>query len=135
MKAEPKNGAGDLKQDGTWVANRGNTLENTLRAELDYIEAGVYVGIKRTPQMPSPVFRMSPTCINFGSPRELRSCEDCKLITFVPQDRRRESRPCHFIPLDEKGTTVHELAFQSQREVEWALTAWIKKELEHLEKN
>ncbi|MBI2681945.1 MAG: hypothetical protein HYX26_01785 [Acidobacteriales bacterium] len=107
-------------------------VRRALEAELAFLESGGYHSHPRTPDLPTPVFKLSPLCPNRGT--EHGDCSGCILHSFVPPERRGEAVPCHFIPLDDKGRTAHEMATGSQREVENAVAAWIRKTLKTLER-
>ena len=125
----------DMVDRTTWMMNQHGGLCNLLENELEFIESGLYRNHMRRPSLPSPIFRMSPTCLNFGLAKKKHACAGCQLMQFVPPDKRKEAVPCQFIPLDEHGHTIHELSFGSQLELEKTVERWIKKQMQSLRKN
>lgn len=98
-----------------------------LKAELDFIEKGGYGRSVRTPWLPTSVFEDSLSCLNFGDPTHSRPCEECLLMQFVPEERRKEKVPCHHIPLSDKGETVDVLEhWENQAEMEDSVKKWLR---------
>ncbi len=105
-----------------------------LRAELAFVEQGGYGRSVRTPWRPSIVFRDSPSCLNFHDEARPHPCSECKLMTFVPEGKRREENPCHHIVLDKEGETVDSMMrTDTQAEMEEKLGAWLRKAIAGLE--
>jgi hypothetical protein len=106
-------------------------ITSALKQELEYLDSGAYGQFVRTPDVPSPIFKMSPLCLHpaVGD----NSCADCALWSFVPPARRSEAIPCHHIPLDSGDTTVSKLSFGPEREVEAAVRAWLHSAIKQLE--
>jgi hypothetical protein len=130
VPVEPDRRAGDRR--AAFEAFDPGAVRAALETELVFLEAGGYHKYPRTPALPTPVLKMSPLCPHRGAERG--DCSGCILLAFVPPEHRGERIPCHFIPLDAKGRTVHELASGSQREVENAVAGWIRRTLKTLEK-
>lgn len=56
------------------------------------------------------------------------------LTDFVPSELQEENVPCHFIPLNREGETVHSLERQgTQLEIEEALKSWLRATIARLE--
>ena len=108
-------------------------LLDLLKTELDFIEKGGYGRSVRTPWKQTSPFRDSLTCVNYALPEKAHPCNECHLIDFVPENRRSESVPCHFIPLTENGETVDDLAAGTQSKMEEALKLWMRRKIEQLE--
>jgi hypothetical protein len=105
-----------------------------FKTELDFIESGGYGRSVRTPWLPTSTFQDSLTCLNFGDPKRTRPCTECLLMQFVPSDRRSAGVPCHHIPLDEFGETVHMLErWETQEEMENAVKNWLRATIKRLE--
>lgn len=104
-----------------------------LQAELDFIEQGGYGRSVRTPSKPKSAFRDSLTCINYAYPEKVHPCNECHLIDFVPDERRSEEVPCHFIPLNESGDTIDNLESEDQQKLEEALKAWLRSKIKEIE--
>jgi hypothetical protein len=103
-----------------------------LRMELDFIEKGGYGRDVRTPWHERSVFRDSLSCVNYALPEKAHPCDECHLIDFVPEDKRNEIVPCHFIPLTESGETVDTLD-NNQSVMEDTLKQWLRKKIDELE--
>jgi len=109
-------------------------LLQTLKAELAFVEKGGYRHRPRYPWRPNFVFEDSPTCINFESKSEPRSCSECLLNQFVPEDQRKKPFPCRHIPLTSSGDTVaHYYESGTEEELEAALLSWLKQTIASLE--
>lgn len=109
-------------------------LLEVLKFELDFVESGGYGRSVRTPQHPTSVFQDSITCINFGDPKRTRPCEECLLMQFVPEEHRKDSVPCHHIPLTPRGESVDDLeAINNQLKMEEDLAAWLRSAIHKLE--
>ena len=105
-----------------------------LKAELDFLELGGYDHALRSPWRPAFIFEDSPTCLNFGDPVRA-GCEACPLLHFVPEERKNEKRPCRFIPLNEKGQTLHNLySSGSHAETIETVRKWLKSTIARLER-
>jgi hypothetical protein len=106
-----------------------------LKFELQFLEQGGYGRSVRTPWKPTSVFQDSPSCLNFNDPARPHECSECLLTDFVPPNLKDEIVPCHFIPLNEQGETVHGLERQgTQLEIEEALKKWLRTTIVQLEK-
>lgn len=105
-----------------------------LRYELNFLEQGGYSRNIRQGNGISP-FQDTLSCLNFGEPSRPHTCHECFLYDFVPPKSRTEDVPCHFIPLDEQGTTIAKLLKdgESQR-LENILQAWLRRMIGKLEK-
>lgn len=107
---------------------------DVLKTELDLINSGGYGRSVRTPWLPTSTFQDSLTCLNFGDPDRTRSCSECLLMQFVPSDQRSKDVPCHHIPLDELGETVHLLErWESQEQMENVVKNWLGATIKRLE--
>ncbi len=112
--------------------DRRNVLQ-VLRYELNFVEQGGYGRDSR--QGPISPFQDTLSCLNFGDPLRSHTCQGCCLSDFVPEGSRTEDIPCHFIPLNDKGTTVAKLLKNGSREdLEAALKAWLRATIAKLEK-
>ncbi len=112
--------------------DRRNVLQ-VLRFELNFLEQGGYGRTVRQTQI-SP-FRDNLSCLNFGDPLRSHACRECCLYDFVPERSRTEDIPCHFIPLDERGSTVADLLKSgSIKELEPVLKGWLRTTITKLEK-
>ena len=109
-------------------------LLEVLKFELDFVESGGYGRSVRTPQTPTSIFQDSITCINFGDPKRTRPCEECLLMQFVPEEHRKDSVPCHHIPLNARGESVDDLeALHNQQRMEEDLAVWLRSAIRQLE--
>jgi len=105
-----------------------------LKAELDFIEKGGYGRSVRTPRKPTSIFQDSRSCLNLGDVGQTHPCSECLLIDFVPPGERTEDVPCHHIPLDSAGRTIHGLdCNENQPETEEAVKNWLRATIKRLE--
>jgi hypothetical protein len=105
-----------------------------LKSELAFVDSGGYGRSVRTPWLPTSVFQDSITCLNFGDPKRSRPCSECLLMRFVPSKHYAAGVPCHHIPLDELGETVHLLErWETQEEMENVVKNWLRTTIKRLE--
>ena len=138
------------------VQNQQQALLNALKSELEFCEGGGYKPLvgrfparasendplsaflfgenEREMHKERSVFRDSPSCLNHGLPVREHPCSECWLIDFAPAERRGESVPCHYIPLNEYGDTVASLGGAGDApDVQEAVIGWLRKKIEELE--
>ncbi len=116
------------------MAEDSPDLLETLKFELKFLEDGGYGRSPRTPWRPTLPLRDSPTCLNFNDAARPHPCSECVWVQFVPQERRKETLPCWFIPLTAMGETVDYYAHcGTQREFEEALAAWLRGTIQRIE--
>jgi hypothetical protein len=116
------------------MARDERDLVELLKTELDFIEKGGYGRSVRTPWKETSPFRDSLTCVNYALPEKAHPCAECHLIDYVPDAKRAEQVPCHFIPLTESGETVEDLdAEGNQAKMEAALKDWMRRQIAELE--
>jgi len=107
-----------------------------LKSELDFIRKGNYSSESETRCLPSSLFQDSPTCLNFGDVSRSHPCDECLLTALVPKNRLSETVPCHHIPLNAEGETVHFLERNASRgEMEQKVTAWLSCMIKILEES
>ncbi len=103
-----------------------------LRQELAFLDRNGYGG--GYPWKPVSIFLDSPSCPNRLDVERSTPCPECWLNEFVPEQYRQEPQPCHFIPLNEDGETVHSMSRQyTFAEVEEAVRNWLRSEIQRLE--
>ena len=111
-----------------------NNMLDVLKFELAFLEQGGYGRSVRTPWRATSMFQDSPSCINFNSPDRPHPCAECPLIGFVPAEAQGGDIPCHDIPLNSHGETVHSMERQrTQVEMEDELRKWLHATIERLE--
>lgn len=109
-------------------------LVEVLKAELAFLELGGYRGGPRHPWRPNFVFEDSPTCINFKNEAGPLPCSECRLLSFVPEDKKAARFPCRHIPLTQLGETVSAFyEWGTEQELETALRSWLRKTIRELE--
>jgi len=104
-------------------------LIRLLEAELDVIEGGGYGLPAGEARAESPMFYHSLVCINHWLvPGHETEChEGCALIEAVPEGRKSEKLPCHFIALNVAGETVHSLEQAGDRaRLESEVANWLR---------
>jgi hypothetical protein len=117
------------------MAKDGRDILEVLRFELNFLLDGGYGRSPKTPWRAPAIFEDSPICPNFCDAAHPLPCESCLLAQFVPQERRSESIPCRFIPLNQDGETVEDLyRTGSQVEMEQALANWLRAQIERIER-
>jgi hypothetical protein len=105
-----------------------------LKFELAFLEQGGYGRSVRTPWKPTSMFLDSLACINFNNPGQPHPCVECLLHDFVPEAYREEKIPCHHIPLNREGETVHSMERQyTQAELEEAVRNWLRTAIARIE--
>lgn len=114
------------------VPNSRREIVTLLKKELAFLDRGGYGGT--LPWRPVSMFLDSPSCPNRLDVERATACSECWLFQFVPERYRQETEPCHFIPLNSDGESVHSMSRQyTPAEVEAALKSWLEAEIRHLE--
>jgi len=106
-----------------------------LEAELELIEGGGYGLPAGQPGAEKPMLYHSLVCINHWEvPDHDSECHDkCVLLDVVPEDRKAERLPCHFIPLNANGDTIHSLETAGEREaVQEQVKRWLRERIDKL---
>jgi len=116
------------------MAKDDRDLLELLKSELSFIEEGGYGRSVRTPWQPKSVFQDSLSCLNYGYPYRAHSCAECLLIDFVRPADRSQRVPCHFIPLNEAGTTIEELEMEgNEAKIEREVKSWLRGKISQME--
>ena len=115
---------------------------DTLKKELEFVD---HAGYRKPLGSRQPLFCMEtganwrkPTFIEDSPacPKEKYcACNpegDCVLMSFVPDEHRHDTLPCHHIPLNEKGETIASLATDRDK-VEPVLRNWLVRTIEKLQ--
>lgn len=117
------------------MAQDDRDILEILQEELDFIEKGGYGRSVRTPWEPTSVFQDSLSCLNYGYPYRAHPCSECRLMDFVPPERRAEVVPCHHIPLGETGETIETLeAGENQQKLEESVKEWLRARISQIER-
>src|ERR1051325_3213287 len=117
------------------MAQDGRDIVEVLKFELNFLLDGGYGRSPRSPWRAPAIFEDSPICPNFSDATHPFPCENCLLEQFVPQEQRSETVPCRFIPLTKEGQTVKDLyRTGNQVELEEALAAWLRAEIDRIER-
>jgi hypothetical protein len=121
-----------------------NSTVSTLKHELEFLDTGGYRGtigsrqplfcMETSVEWRQPLFfEDSPSCPK----KKYCACDpegDCTLMSFVPAEHRQETIPCHHIPLNENGQTIHSLhGTGTQKDIEAKLRTWLVKTIKSLE--
>ena len=101
-----------------------------LKNELRFVQKGGY----RQPLLwrPPLVFEDSPICLKHSC----AACPEtnCVLLNFVPEERRHDTVPCRYIPLNDLGETIDSLyRTGTNEEIEDTLQNWLLKTIGQLE--
>jgi hypothetical protein len=117
-----------------FMSNDKRDVLEVLKFELNFLEQGGYGRSVRTPWEPTSIFQDSPSCINFNSSDEIHPCNECLLSDLVPADAQTENVPCHHIPLNQAGQTVHGMERQNtQAELEDSVKLWLRASIARIE--
>lgn len=110
-------------------------LLDVLKEELRFLEEGGYSRVASHYWKPVSVFQNSASCPNLNDPTRSVPCDDCVFRELVPPQYRDETVPCHFIPLNHDGETIHSMERQySEEEVQEAVAVWLRTTIRRLEK-
>ena len=110
-------------------------LLELLKDELAFVEQGGYGRSVRTPWRERSAFQDSLTCINYADPERAHPCIECHLMEFVSPGDRKETIPCHHIPLNPEGDTIVELEnHENQQKLEENLKEWLREKIKELER-
>lgn len=105
-----------------------------LKKELEFFDKGGYAHSLRTPWRTTSIFRDSPSCLNYGDPEHSRPCDQCLLTALVPEEHLSEKIPCHHIPLNADGETIHFLEQNETPEVmHEKVKDWLRRMIKLLE--
>jgi hypothetical protein len=116
------------------MATDDRDILETLQEELDFIEKGGYGRSVRTPWLPKSIFQDSLSCLNYGYPYRAHPCAECRLLDLVKPEDRSQPVPCHFIPLNEAGSTIEELEMEgNERRMESAVKSWLHGKISQIE--
>jgi hypothetical protein len=116
------------------MSNDKRDVLEVLKFELNFLEQGGYGRSVRTPWELTSIFQDSPSCINFNSSEETHPCNECLLSDLVPAEAQAEQIPCHHIPLNQVGQTVHSMERQNtQAELEDSLKLWLRASIVRIE--
>ena len=116
------------------MAEDSRDILEVLKFELRFLEDGGYGRSPHTPWRAPAIFEDSPACPNFCDPARPHPCESCRLMSFVPQDKREEIIPCRFIPISEEGQTIEDFyRMGTQNEMEAALANWLRNQIQKIE--
>ena len=110
-----------------------NGILQILRYELNYLEQGGFDRDHALLGTESP-FLGTIACINFGDPIQTHACRECLLHQFVPEDKRTEDFPCHYIRLNDSGETIAGfITNNDERHMVSALDGWLRNTIARLE--
>ena len=104
-----------------------------LCCQLSFLKSGGYGHPLRGDWRPTLVFWDSPVCLNFDSSAPHQPCERCVFFDFVPESERDTLIPCHHIPFNSKGETIHSLyRLGTQNALDDAVRNWLEATIERL---
>ncbi len=117
------------------MAQDGRDILDVLRFELSFLLDGGYGRSPHSSWRAPAIFEDSPICPNFCDPARPHACEQCLLEQFVPDEQKAEIVPCRFIQLTQDKKTIEDLYRSgSQLEMEEALEAWLRTQIERIER-
>src|SRR5215467_266846 len=104
------------------MAQDNRDILEILKFELNFLEDGGYGRSPLAPWRAPAIFEDSPICPNFCDPVRPHACDSCLLEQYVPEEQKKESSPCRFIPRTQDGVTVEDFCRTgSQAEMKEAL--------------
>lgn len=110
-------------------------LLQLLNKELSFFDAGGYGQTFRSQWRPTLLLRDSPACINYSESGKHNPCRECPLFSLVAPDKKDTVIPCHYIPLNNGGTTIADLYAQgSQESLDRLYRSWLKDITQKLKK-
>ena len=116
------------------MATKLEEVLEILKHQKSILKDGGYGRSVRTPCKEERLFRDSVTCLHAGETLKSKPCDECLLSELVPPEYRDEEYPCHFIPLNERGDTIHSLEEAGRRDAaERALLDWFDSIIGQLE--
>jgi len=116
------------------MSNDKRDILEVLKFELNFLEQGGYGRSVKTPWKPTSIFLDSPSCLNFNDSGRPNPCSECLLTDLVPSQFLEEEIPCHHIPLNKQGDTVHTLERQAEQlETEEAVKVWLRTTIQRIE--
>lgn len=98
------------------VTSKTEEILEALKLQRSILKDGGYGRSVRTPRKEVRLLRDSVTCLHVEEEVKSKPCDDCILAHQVPAEYRNEEYPCHFIPLNERGDTLHSLLSAGDRE-------------------
>lgn len=109
-------------------------LLEVLKGELEFLERGEYEHSSPELWRPRFIFEDSPTCMNYGSPDQRGTCNDCVLMQLVPRAFRAAKTPCRHIPFNVDGETLDSLyRYADQCETQEIFGKWLRATIQGLE--
>lgn len=109
-------------------------LLKVLKAELEFLNNGLYARFAEASWRPVYVFEDSCACVNHDYKVGSASCGDCVLAQLVPPDFRSARFPCQHIPLNAAGETLDSLyRYGDEREIEETVRSWLQATIAELE--
>ncbi len=109
-------------------------LLEKLKTELGALEFGRNKRSVHLPWEETSFFQDSVTCLNYGQDGRPQPCGKCMLMPYVPENSRKETVPCHHIPLDDKGNTIENLdRGYNRHSVEEAVIGWLRARISEIE--
>ena len=108
--------------------DRRDVLE-ILNYELYYLEHGGYREQSAPHAKTASFFEDSITCMNYTCKEGREKCANCVLYGFIPSEYNNHTLACHFIPLNDRGDTLHSMALENKRQVEIEKTVaeWLRR--------
>ncbi len=116
------------------MATKLEEVLEILKLQRSILKDGGYEPSVRTPRKEERIFRDSVTCLHSGEAARKGPCDECVLAEFVPAEYANEEYPCHHIPLNERGDTIHSLEAAGDREkAASTLLAWLDSVISNIE--
>jgi len=91
---------------GPEMTDHQRDVLRALKSELWFLEMQEYYPSVMEVCKELPIFRDSPSCLNYALAAKERSCAECWLMDLVPPEKWGEAIPCQHIPLKSGSDTI-----------------------------
>lgn len=98
-----------------------------LLLEIDFFRKGGVVRLLDTPMLLKSLFQDSLIHFDYGYPRQMSPCGECRPFNFVPLSNHLEDVPCHHTFLNEASVTIERSENNdAQLGFEHVVTNWLR---------
>ena len=116
------------------MTDRQREVLRALKSELWFQEMRGYEPSVRGTRKELPIFRDSPSCLNYALAVKERPCAGCWLMDFVPAEKWGEAMPCEHIPLNSGGDTIAAMADRGENlAAKTAVREWLLRKIGEIE--
>jgi hypothetical protein len=116
------------------MADPQREVLEALKSELWFLEMRGYEPSVRDAHKEVPIFRDSPSCLNYALPVKEHSCATCWLMDFVPAEKWGEEIPCQHIPLNSGGGTIAAMGERGESlAAQETVREWLRRKIKEME--